>query len=92
MIGKPINYSRYILSCMSKVSSLLCPTPLPYSNVLTLVFKPFGVSLDNEICETKSIPIITSASFKNIQYFKTETGDWKFMEDMTKAEKKLCFT
>jgi len=85
MARKSINYSCYILSCMSKVSSILCLAPLPYSNLLNLVFKHFGVSL-NKICETRFVPIITPSSFKNKQFCKTETRDWKFIQDMTQAE------
>jgi len=71
MTSKPVNYARYILSYMAKVGSIMRPTPLAYSNLLTLVFKHFGVPLENEICESKPIPIITPLSLKNIQSFQT---------------------
>jgi len=71
---------------MSKISSIKCPAPLPYANLLTLVFTHFGVCLDRELKETKFVPIITPGSFKHIQFFKTPTGTWKFVEDMDPEE------
>ena len=63
---KSINYSRHILGCMSKVSSILRLASLPYSNLLTLVFKHFGVPLDNQISVIRSVSIITPTSIMNI--------------------------
>lgn len=71
---------------MSKVSCILRPAPLPYANLLTLVFNHFGVCLTYEIKETKPVLIITLASLKNIQFLQTESSDWKFVEDMTQEE------
>ena len=89
MTSKLVNFARYILSYVAKVSSIMRSTPLPYSNLLTLVFKHFGASLENKICETKPIPIITSSSLNNVQFFKANSGIWKFIEDMTLDEKKF---
>jgi len=86
MTVKSINFARYILESMSKISSIKRPTPLPYTNLLTLVFNHFSVCLDHELEETKSVPIITPASLKHIQLFKTSTGTWKFVEDMNPEE------
>ena len=86
LTGKPINFARYILSCMSKVSLVLRPAPLPYANLLTRIFRHFGVTLTNEVFETKPVPIITPAAFKSIQFFKNTHNGWKFIEDMTPNE------
>ncbi|KAJ8422264.1 hypothetical protein Cgig2_019209 [Carnegiea gigantea] len=43
--------------------------------------------LDIENCETKFVRVITPTSFKNIPFFKTEIGAYKFMEDITSTEK-----
>jgi len=60
-----MNYSRYILGCVSKVSSVKCTAPLPYSK-LRLAFKNFGELLDLEIRDTKSISVTTPAFFKHV--------------------------
>ncbi|KAJ8425071.1 hypothetical protein Cgig2_004295 [Carnegiea gigantea] len=86
MTGKPINFARYILGSMSNASSIVRLTPLPYANLWTLVYNHFGMCLDHEIREIKPVPIITLACLKNIPFFKTDTGDWKFDEDMTHEE------
>jgi len=94
MADKPVNFARYIIGYAAKVSSIIRPAPLPYSNLLTLIFKHFGVFLEHDICETKSVTVITPLSLKNIQLFKTDSGVWKFIEDMTLDEEKsitLCF-
>lgn len=59
MTGKP-------LGTIAKVSSIQCSTPLPYPNLLAVVFKHFGVCLTNEIQEAKPVSVITPASLKNI--------------------------
>jgi len=66
MTGKPINYARYILSHMAKIGSIMHPAPLAYSNLLTMVFNHFRVPLENEICVSTPLPVITSLSLKNI--------------------------
>ncbi|KAJ8449205.1 hypothetical protein Cgig2_021669 [Carnegiea gigantea] len=86
MTGTPVNFAHYILKTMSKAGSILRPTPLPCVNLFTLRFNHFSVCLTYEIKETKPVPIITLASLKNIQFFQTESGDWKFIEDMTQEE------
>ncbi|KAJ8443469.1 hypothetical protein Cgig2_026256 [Carnegiea gigantea] len=86
LTGKPINFARYILSCMSKVSSVLRPVPLPYANLLTRIFRHFGVTLTNEVFETKHVPIITPVAFNSIHFFKTVNHGWKFIDDMTPDE------
>jgi len=86
MTEKLINYARYILGSISKVNSIMRPAPLPYANLLTLVFQHFGVCLDHELIETKHVPIITPSSLKHIQLFKTTTDAWKFVEDMNSEE------
>jgi len=83
MTGKPVNYATYILSHMAKIRSIMRPAPLAYSNLLTMVFNHFGVSLENEICVSTPLPIITLLSLNNIQFFQTAAGVWKFIEDMT---------
>ncbi|KAJ8431333.1 hypothetical protein Cgig2_033175 [Carnegiea gigantea] len=92
MTGKPISYARYILSTMSKVGSVQHPAPLPYATLLTLVFIHFGVCLTNEIKETKLAPIITPASLKHLQFFKTAFEEWKFVKDMNQEELDVAFT
>jgi len=74
MTDKPVNYARYILSHMSKIGSIMCPAPLAYSNLLTLVFNHFGVPIENKICDSKPLPVITPSSLKNIQFFQTAPG------------------
>ncbi|KAJ8444150.1 hypothetical protein Cgig2_030970 [Carnegiea gigantea] len=86
MTGKPVNFAQCILGAMSKVSSIRHPAPLPYATLLTFVVTHFGVCLTNKIKETKPMPIITLASLKLIQFFKTESGEWKFVDDMTQEE------
>ncbi|KAJ8423101.1 hypothetical protein Cgig2_010978 [Carnegiea gigantea] len=86
MIGKPIKFACCILGFMSKVSSIVRPAPLPFANLLTMVFNHFGMCLGHEIRETKPVSVITPASLKNIKFFKIDTGDWKFVEDMTHEE------
>jgi len=86
MTGKPINFAHYILGVIAKLGSIKRPTPLPYTNLLTLMFQYFGVGLTNELKETKPVPVLTPASLKTIQFFKTESGDWKFVDDMTPAD------
>ncbi|KAJ8431966.1 hypothetical protein Cgig2_024277 [Carnegiea gigantea] len=66
--------------------SIMHPSSLPFANLLTLVFKHIGACLDDKIKETKPITVITPASLKNIQFFKTATSAWKFVEDMTHKE------
>lgn len=66
MTGKPINFARYILGVIAKVGSIKQPTPLPYTNLLTLVFQYFGVGLTNEFKDTKPVPILIPASLRNI--------------------------
>jgi len=46
MSGKPVNFSRYILKYISNVNSVGHPGPLPYANLLTLIFQHFGVFLE----------------------------------------------
>ena len=89
MSGRPVNFSRYILKYMSKVSSTQRPSPLPYANLLTLIFHHFGVRLTHEVCETRPVPTITPQLLKHIHFFKTESHHWKFVDDMTPAEKAL---
>ncbi|KAJ8449428.1 hypothetical protein Cgig2_002225 [Carnegiea gigantea] len=86
MTRKPINFARYILGVMSKFSFIQHPASLPYATLLTLVFNHFGVCLTHEIKETKPVSIITLASLKHIQFFKTESREWKFIEDVTQEE------
>ena len=64
----------------------MCPAPLPYANLLIRIFRHFGVTITNEVFETKPVPIITPATFKSIQFFKTAHNGWKFIEDMTPDE------
>ena len=45
------------------------------------------MSLEDEICESKYVPVITPISFKNNQFFQIECGAWNFIEDMTPVEK-----
>ena len=71
---------------MSKVSSIRRPAPLPYAALLTLVFHHFEVSLINEIADTKPVSIITPASLRHVQFFKTESGVWNFVDDMSQEE------
>ncbi|KAJ8433093.1 hypothetical protein Cgig2_020589 [Carnegiea gigantea] len=70
----------------TEVSSILRPAPLPYANLLTHVFRHFGVSLTNEVFATKPVPIITPAAFISIQLLKTDHSGWKFVNDMTPVE------
>ena len=74
LTGKLVNYARYILNYMAKIGSIMHPAPLAYSNLRTLVFNHFGVPLENEICESKPLLVITSFSLKNIQSFQTAPG------------------
>ena len=87
MSGRPVNFSRYILEYMSKVSSTQRPAPLHYANLLTLIFRHFGVCLTHEVCETRLVPTITPQSLNHFHFFKTESRHWKFIDDMTPAEK-----
>ncbi|KAJ8437567.1 hypothetical protein Cgig2_017920 [Carnegiea gigantea] len=62
------------------------PSPPPShteANLLTHVFRHFGVSLTNEVLATKPVPIITSAAFVSIQFLKTDHSGWEFVKDMT---------
>jgi len=59
MTAKPVNFARYIFDYVAKVSSIIRPAPLPYSNLLTLILKHFGIFLEHEICETMSVHVIT---------------------------------
>ncbi|KAJ8437690.1 hypothetical protein Cgig2_030712 [Carnegiea gigantea] len=86
LTSKSINFARYILSCMSKVSSILRLAPLPYANLLTHIFHHFGVSLTNEVFATKPVPIITPVIFTSILFLKTDHSGRKFVKDMTPDE------
>ena len=92
LTSKPVNYARYILSHMAKIGSIMRPAPLAYWNLLTLVFNHFDVPLENKICESKTLPVITSSSLENIQFFQTAPGVWKFIKDMTPKGKKACIS
>ena len=75
MSAKPISLSRYIIWYMLKVSFVHYPSPLQCAYLLTLVFKHFGVCLDNQIQETRPILVIHPYSLKYIQSFKIGNGD-----------------
>jgi len=87
MGDKSINFSHYILGYMLKASTAQCRAPLPNANFLTLNFHQFGVCLTNEIHETKPVLTISNQSLKYIQFFRTKSGLWKFVDEMTPDEK-----
>ena len=59
MSGRPVNFSCCMLKYMSKVSSTQHLAPLPYANLLTLIFHHFGVCLTHEVRENRLVPTIT---------------------------------
>jgi len=89
MSGKSINFCRYILKYMPKVSSVSRPTPLPYANVLTLIFQHFGVCLENEIRETRPVPVINPHLLTLIKFLPTKLSAWKFLDEITLAKQAL---
>ena len=61
---------------------------LPYSNLLTLFFKHFGVSLDEEETVKEGFGTITEKSLQNIGVAQTNKGDWKLINKMAEEELK----
>ena len=59
-----------VVSVYVQVISIRGLTPLPYANLLALVFKYFGVSSESEVRESKPAQLIMPMSLKQIQFPK----------------------
>jgi len=73
MSGKPINFSSYIIEYMAKVGPIRRPSPSPYANLLTLVFKHFGSILTMRFEKYSLFRPFTLTPFRSFSSSKLRT-------------------
>lgn len=68
MEGYSIDFTNFILEYITKVYNLSRNYPLPYSNLLTHIFKAFQIFLEGEECLDSHIPTINENTLKSLKF------------------------